>query len=84
LCLPPGWSIGHKTGTGPDWRGASVGINDVGLISAPDGHTYAVAVMIRETKKPVPERMALMHAVSRAVVETWRQEGASPRPPRQA
>lgn len=82
--LPSGWSIGHKTGTGPDWRGASVGINDVGLITAPDGHTYAVAVMIRETKKPVPERMALMHAVSRAVVEAWRQEGGSAHAARQA
>lgn len=77
--LPSGWSIGHKTGTGPDWRGASVGINDVGLISAPDGHTYAVAVMIRETKKPVPARSALMQAVSRAVVETWRGEAHSER-----
>ncbi len=70
--LPSGWSIAHKTGTGPDWRGASVGINDVGLLTAPDGRTYAVAVMLRETRKPVPERMALMQKVSRAVVDYWR------------
>jgi beta-lactamase class A len=70
--LPPGWSIAHKTGTGPDWRGASVGINDVGLLTAPDGRTYSVAVMMRETKKPIGERMALMQKVSRTVVEYWR------------
>jgi beta-lactamase class A len=70
--LPGGWSIAHKTGTGPDWRGASVGINDAGLLIAPDGHAYAVAVMIRETRRPVPERMALMQKVSRTVVEYWR------------
>jgi beta-lactamase class A len=70
--LPAGWSIAHKTGTGPDWRGASVGINDAGLLIAPDGRAYAVAVMMRETRKPVPERMALMQRVSRTVVDYWR------------
>lgn len=69
--LPPGWSIGHKTGTGQDYRGASVGINDVGLLTAPDGRIYAVAVMMRRTWKPVPQRLAFMQAVSRAVAAEW-------------
>lgn len=69
--LPAGWSIAHKTGTGQDFRGASVGINDVGLLTAPDGRTYAVAVMMRQTRKPVPERLAFMQAVTRAVVAEW-------------
>jgi len=69
--LPAGWSIAHKTGTGQDFRGASVGINDVGLLTAPDGHTYAVAVMMRETRKSVPERLAFMQAVTRAVAGEW-------------
>ena len=69
--LPAGWTIGHKTGTGQDFQGASVGINDVGLLTAPDGHTYAVAVMMRQTRKPVPERLAFMQSVSRAVAEQW-------------
>jgi beta-lactamase class A len=72
--LPPDWSIAHKTGTGPDWQGASVGINDVGLVTAPDGHAYAVAVMLRQTRKPMSQRQALMQKVSRAVVETWRAQ----------
>jgi beta-lactamase class A len=69
--LPPGWSIGHKTGTGQDFQGAAIGINDVGLLTAPDGHTYAVAVMMRQTRKPVPERLAFMQSVTRAVAEHW-------------
>jgi beta-lactamase class A len=69
--LPAGWSIAHKTGTGQDFKGASVGINDVGLITAPDGRTYAVAVMMRRTAKPVPQRLAFMQAVTRAVAEQW-------------
>lgn len=70
--LPSGWSIAHKTGTGPDWRGASVGINDVGLITAPDGRTYAVAVMMRQTRHPIGARQALMQAVARTVADYWR------------
>lgn len=72
--LAPGWTLAHKTGTGPDWRGASVGINDVGLLTAPDGRTYAVAVMIRRTDRPASARHALMQGVSRAVADQWRRE----------
>ena len=74
--LPAGWSIAHKTGTGQDFRGASVGINDVGLITAPDGHVYAVAVMMRRTRQSVPARLAFMQAVTRAVAEQWVRDDA--------
>lgn len=76
--LPPGWKIGHKTGTGQDYRGASVGINDVGLLTAPDGRTYAVAVMMRRTKKSVPERLVFMQSISRAVAAEWERSKQSP------
>jgi beta-lactamase class A len=71
--LSPGWSLAHKTGTGPDWRGASVGINDVGLLTAPDGRTYAVAVMIRQTSRPASARHAIMRSVTQAVARHWAQ-----------
>jgi beta-lactamase class A len=69
--LPPDWTIAHKTGTGPEWKGAVVGINDVGLLTAPDGHAYAVAVFIAQTRAALPERLALMQGVARAVVDAW-------------
>jgi beta-lactamase class A len=69
--VPSGWTLAHKTGTGPDWRGASVGINDVGLLTAPDGRTYAVAVMIRQTTRPPSARHAIMQNVVRAIVAQW-------------
>ncbi len=75
--LPQGWSIAHKTGTGQDFEGAAVGINDVGLLTAPDGHVYAVAVMMRQTFKPVPARLAFMQQVTRAVAEQWTADSAS-------
>ncbi|HLZ76585.1 serine hydrolase [Phenylobacterium sp.] len=73
--MAPGWSLAHKTGTGPDWRGASVGINDVGLMTAPDGHSYAVAVMVRQTSQPPSARHRLMAGVARAVESYWAVAG---------
>ncbi len=77
--LQPGWSLAHKTGTGPDWRGASVGINDVGLLTAPDGRTYAVAVMVRQTRQGPAARHRLMQSVAHAVEAHW-QAGEEPSP----
>lgn len=78
--LPAGWHIAHKTGTGQDWRGASVGINDVALLTAPDGAVYSVAVMIRRTHQPVPRRLEMMQEVTRAVVADWQSERQAPPP----
>lgn len=71
--LPDGWKIAHKTGTGQDFRGGSIGINDIALITAPDGKAYAVAVLMPFTRKPVRERLDLMQSVSRAVSRHWRE-----------
>jgi beta-lactamase class A len=76
--VAPGWSLAHKTGTGPDWRGASVGINDVGLLTAPDGRTFAVAVMVRQTRQGPAARHRLMQGVARAVEAYWRDSPAGP------
>lgn len=66
--VPPGWSFGHKTGTGQDLGSRTAGYNDVGLLIAPDGRSYAIAVMIGDTPKPIPQRQALMQAVVASVV----------------
>lgn len=72
--LPSGWKIAHKTGTGQDFEGGSVGINDIALLTAPDGRTYAVAVLMGFTRKPVRDRLAIMQSVSRAVSQQWATE----------
>ena len=43
--LGPGWEWNHKTGTGQELNGRIGGINDIGLLTAPDGTVYAVAIM---------------------------------------
>lgn len=65
--VPAGWTVAHKTGTGQEFEGRATGYNDVGIITAPDGTQYAVAVMLADTTASVPQRMALMQGVSRAV-----------------
>jgi len=66
--VPGDWLFGHKTGTGQDFGGKTAGYNDVGILTAPDGKSYAVAVMIAETSRTIPQRWELMHTVVEAIV----------------
>lgn len=66
--LAPGWRIAHKTGTGQVLGTTQAGYNDIGILTSPDGRHYAVAVMIGRTSAPIPDRMALMQDVTRAVI----------------
>jgi len=66
--LKPGWSLSHKTGTGQVLGDAQAGYNDIGILTAPDGRSYSVAVMIKKTSTPLPVRMKLMNDVVRATI----------------
>ncbi|HZU51595.1 MAG TPA: serine hydrolase [Sphingomicrobium sp.] len=66
--LAPGWLLNHKTGTGQVLGELQAGYNDVGILTAPDGRSYGVAVMIKVTSAPLPVRMGLMNNVVRAVI----------------
>lgn len=67
--LPPGWTVAHKTGTGQVLKEVHSGYNDVGILTAPSGRSYAVAILIGHTAIPVPERMDFMHRIVGAIVE---------------
>jgi beta-lactamase class A len=66
--LKPGWALSHKTGTGQVLGAVQAGYNDIGILTAPDGRSYAVAVMIKKTSTPLGVRMTLMNNVVRAVI----------------
>ena len=66
--LKPGWSLSHKTGTGQVLGSQQAGYNDVGILTAPDGRSYSVVVMIKLTGTPLPTRMKLMNDVVKAVI----------------
>jgi len=73
--LQPGWSLSHKTGTGQVLGSVQAGYNDIGILTAPDGRSYAVAVMIKKTSVPLPTRMTLMNNVVRAVIDSHQGSG---------
>ncbi|TFI58211.1 class A beta-lactamase [Sphingomonas parva] len=73
--LAPGWQLAHKTGTGQILGGVQAGYNDIGVITAPDGHAYAIAVLIRRTSAPLGERMAAMQKTVRATI-AFHESGA--------
>ena len=75
--LAPGYRLAHKTGTGQVLGAAQAGYNDIGIITAPDGRSYAVAVMIKYTTAPIASRMQMMQSVTRAVIDYDRASGGS-------
>jgi len=75
--LPQGWSIAHKTGSGPEVLGISTATNDVGIISSPKGRQVAIAVFIAGSKAPVAEREKVMSSIASAVVRAIQEAGAS-------
>ena len=78
--LAPGWVLNHKTGTGQELSGQQAGYNDIGILTAPDGRSYSVAVMIKLTSVPLPVRMTLMNNVVRAVITQHDMQYAQPAP----
>ncbi|HEY0314210.1 MAG TPA: serine hydrolase [Allosphingosinicella sp.] len=66
--LQLGWTLSHKTGTGQVLGGVQAGYNDIGVITGPDGHSYAMAVLIRRSSAPLQQRMAAMQATVRAAI----------------
>lgn len=80
--LAPGWSIGHKTGSGQILNGVQAGYNDIGILTSPEGRHYAVAVLIGRTSAPNQTRMRLMQNVTRAVVAYDEATKADERAPR--
>jgi beta-lactamase class A len=72
--LERGWTLAHKTGTGQHLGPLHVGTNDVGVLTAPDGHAYAAAVFEGSSTAPLIVREGLMRRVAEAIVETWQAQ----------
>jgi beta-lactamase class A len=75
--LKPGWSLSHKTGTGQVLGPVQAGYNDIGILTAPNGKSYSVAVMIKKTSTPLATRMTLMNNVVKAVIQQHEMAQAS-------
>ncbi|MCM8558040.1 serine hydrolase [Sphingomicrobium sediminis] len=65
--LARGWDWAHKTGTGQVFQGTVAGVNDVGILTAPDGTTYAMAILtVSADGQPGAQR--LMQDITRMVI----------------
>jgi beta-lactamase class A len=69
--LPKGTPVARKTGTGGTWRGATVAINDVGVMRLPNGEDVAIAVLIREPRGRVGRAERTIARAARAVYDAW-------------
>jgi len=65
--LKPGWKWSHKTGTGQNFQGRVGGINDIGILTAPDGKVYTMAIMTIPNKSDGAAQ-DLMQDVARTVI----------------
>ncbi len=70
--LLPGWKIAHKTGTSGSWNGVTVATNDVGILTAPDGSSIAIAVFIGDSRAPDAARAALTAKFATAAISHHR------------
>jgi beta-lactamase class A len=68
----PGWTLGHKTGTGGTWNGVTTATNDVGVLGAPDGGTVAVAVFIADSRASSRDKAAVMANIAAAAIACYR------------
>lgn len=64
---PADYRLMHKTGTGGDSDGILMGTNDVGIIVAPDGHAYAVVVLVAGVRRSNDDAEKLAADVARHV-----------------
>lgn len=72
--LAPGWQWNHKTGTGQVLNGRIGGINDIGLLTAPDGTIYAMAIMTIPNHSD-GSAQELMQDVTKTVIAAHGQTG---------
>ena len=74
--LPPGTVVAHKTGTGLG-AGLTRAVNDIGLITLPDGKRLAIAVFVSDTKLEPQACEAVIAEISRAAWDCWTKPAAS-------
>ncbi len=67
--LSEGWRIAHKTGTGSTLYGYQLATNDIGILTAPDGARFAVAVFLGPSEASYEAREEVIANVARAIVE---------------
>ena len=70
--LPQGIAVAHKTGTSDtNKEGITAAVNDVGIITLPDGKHVAIAVFITNSREDVATNEKIISDISRAVWDNF-------------
>lgn len=74
--LEPGWTWAHKTGTGGRANGQTrtLGVADIGLLTAPDGAVYALAIFVAGAAEPMAVQEGWFAEIARGVIAQWKQD----------
>jgi beta-lactamase class A len=68
--LPPATVVAHRTGTGgPDDKGVTGAVNDVGIVTLPDGQHYAIAVFISRTPEDIQKAESIIAGINKLVYD---------------
>jgi beta-lactamase class A len=74
--LPAGTAVAHKTGTSRTVAGTTAVVNDVGIVTLPDGSHVAVAVFVKRSTRGTEAAERAIAAISRAVYDHWSPRAA--------
>lgn len=65
-----GVTIGHKTGTGDrNAKGQQIGCNDIGFVLLPGGHTYTIAVFVKDSAENDQANSKIIADISQIIYE---------------
>jgi len=73
--LPKGWSLAHKTGTGRSVHGVEGTVNDMGVVTMPNGGRVAIVVFVAGARGPRSRIEKGIADVARAVVVSEMRRG---------
>jgi beta-lactamase class A len=67
--LPDGTVVGHKTGTSGFENGLNIAVNDIGVVTLPNGQHLALAVYITDAKAETPACEKIIAQIAKAAYD---------------
>jgi len=65
--LPPGTLVAHKTGTSDtNAQGVTAAVNDIGIVTLPDGKHFAIAVFVSNSKETTETNEKIISDIAKA------------------
>jgi beta-lactamase class A len=75
--LPKGTPVARKTGTGGTSRGVTIAVNDVGVITLPNGDKVAIAVLMGGSRQSIRRTDRVIARIARTVFDAWSTMGST-------